>query len=253
MINGEAFKLYLSTVGVKGILAAARAKLQNRQGIFKVRRTGLRHPIYVRLPSSDILAFREVLLNEEYKTPVMSSPKVIVDAGANIGLTSVYFANIFPEARIFALEPEEENFQLLKKNVAPYAGIVPLSVALWDEAVDIQVVDPGLGSWGFQTKKVDPFSGSMESRKSVVKAITIQQLMNNFDIQQIDILKIDIEGAEREVFRDTCEWISRVNLLIVELHERLKPGCLRSFYNGSNGFDTEWQQGENIWLMRNSP
>jgi hypothetical protein len=80
--------------------------------------------------------------------------------------------------------------------------------------------------------------------------MTVDTIMREHGIDHIDVLKVDIEGAEREVFRDPSSWIDKVDTLIVELHERLKLGCNRSFYNGTNGFDDEWVQGENVYLTR---
>jgi hypothetical protein len=80
--------------------------------------------------------------------------------------------------------------------------------------------------------------------------MTVDTIMKEQGIDHIDILKIDIEGAEREVFRDPSSWIGKVDALIVELHEPMKPGCNRSFYSGSNGFDNEWLQGENVYRTR---
>ena len=80
--------------------------------------------------------------------------------------------------------------------------------------------------------------------------MTIDTIMEEHRIDFIDILKIDIEGAEREVFGDASLWIGKVDALIVELHEQMKPGCNRSFYNATNGFDEEWHQGENEYLVR---
>ena len=74
--------------------------------------------------------------------------------------------------------------------------------------------------------------------------------MKEQGIDHIDLLKIDIEGAEREIFRDPSSWIGKVDALIVELHERMKPGCNRSFYGGATGLDHEWSQGENVYLTR---
>ena len=71
-------------------------------------------------------------------------------------------------------------------------------------------------------------------------------------LDHVDFLKIDIEGAEREVFSDTSSWIEKVDSIIIELHEHLKAGCNRSFFCGSNGFDNEWLQGENVYLSRNN-
>jgi hypothetical protein len=76
--------------------------------------------------------------------------------------------------------------------------------------------------------------------------MTVDTIMKEQGIEYIDILKI----AEREVFKDTSSWIGKVDALIIELHERMKLGCNRSFYNGSIGFDDEWLQGSNVFLSR---
>ena len=83
-----------------------------------------------------------------------------------------------------------------------------------------------------------------------VVAITLDKIIKDYNLEKIDILKIDIEGAEREVFSNTSSWIEKVDSIIIELHERMKTGCNRSFYCGSNGFDNEWKQGENVYLSR---
>lgn len=84
----------------------------------------------------------------------------------------------------------------------------------------------------------------------VVEGMTVDKFMADYRLSRIDILKVDIEGAEREVFNDTSAWIGRVNSVIIELHERMKVGCNRSFYRGSEGSDHEWLQGENVYLSR---
>jgi hypothetical protein len=83
-----------------------------------------------------------------------------------------------------------------------------------------------------------------------VRGMTVDTIMKEEGIEHIDILKIDIEGAEREVFGDTSSWIGKVDALIIELHDRMKPGCSRSFYEGSKGFDNKWLRGENVYLTR---
>jgi hypothetical protein len=80
--------------------------------------------------------------------------------------------------------------------------------------------------------------------------MTIDKIMKNYSLSKIDILKVDIEGAEKEVFSDTLSWIEKVDSIIIELHERMKKGCNRTFYYGTNGFDNEWKQGENIYLAK---
>ena len=90
----------------------------------------------------------------------------------------------------------------------------------------------------------------MKNVCNTVQGITIDKILKTNSLEKIDILKIDIEGAEREVFMDSSSWIKKIDVLIIELHDRLKSGCSRSFYNGSNGFDDEWMHGENIYMSR---
>lgn len=210
----------------------------------------LKHHFVLRNHSSDVHIYKKVFMDNEYDFNVTKPPEVLIDAGANIGLASIYFANKYPNAKIIAIEPEESNFQLLQKNVEPYKNVVPLQAALWNENGKINLVDPGFGHWGFMTESNDGDKNSQGSQCHDVASLTIDKIMDDYGFDKINILKMDIEGAEKEVFSDSSKWISKVDALIVELHERMKKGCLRSFYNGSNGFDSEWQHGENIYLSK---
>jgi FkbM family methyltransferase len=248
MIRG--IRMYLSIVGFSGLLRATKAKVTNSMVFFKLDRPGYKHPLRLRIPSSDIPTYKQVFINQEYDFLTKTQPKVIVDAGANIGLASIYFANKYPGAKIIAIEPEASNFELLKENVAQYPNIVPIQAALWDKNEEIDVIDPGLGKWGFMTEKSDYSKTLTGNNCHAVSAMTVAKIMQDYNLSKIDILKIDIEGAEKEVFSDTSSWIEKVDSIIIELHERMKAGCNRSFYCGSNGFDNEWQQGENVYLSR---
>ncbi len=210
----------------------------------------IKYPFVLRNHSSDVPTFRQVFINSGYKFNVSKPPEVLIDAGANIGLESICFANKYPNAKIISIEPEESNFQLLKKNVAPYNNIIPVQAALWNKNGTINLVDPGLGHWGFMTDRISNAGSSFGSQCHEVKSITVGRIIDDYGLDTIDILKVDIEGAEKEVFSDSSAWIGKINALIIELHERMKQGCNRSFYNGSNGFDSEWQKGENLYLSR---
>ena len=240
---------YRRVTGLRGLVEAAKGKISQKQILVQVSRPGLRFPVFLRVPSSDPRTFDQIFVRKEYGFEVSRMPEFIVDAGANIGLTSIYFTNRYPEAKIIALEPEAGNFELLQKNVAPYENIVPIRAALWHKNETITLVDPGLGEWGFMTQGQN--SGeNLGSFRHDVPAMTVDTLMEEYGLPRIDILKIDIEGAEREVFQDSSGWLNRVDVLIVELHERMKPGCNRSFYRGSEGFDDEWVHAENVYLSR---
>jgi FkbM family methyltransferase len=241
---------YMNTVGPRGLMAVLGSKLSGSSDLFELKRDDCRHPFFLRTRSSDVPTYEQVFINQEYDFRVESQPQVIIDAGANIGLASIYFANRYPGAKIIAIEPELSNFMLLKKNVALYPQVTPVQAALWHRNEEIELVDPGGGNWGFMTETKGSAEIPAAKACHVVDAMTVDKIMDEFGLDKIDILKIDIEGAEREVFSDTSSWINEVNSMIIELHERMKVGCNRSFYCGSNGFDKEWQQGENVYLSR---
>ncbi len=209
----------------------------------------IKYPIYLRLKTSDMLTFVHVFLRGEYNVDIAKTPTVIVDAGANVGLTSIFYANKYPDAKIIALEPESSNFALLRKNVVPYRNILAVNKALWGENTTLEVVDPGLGKWGFQTRKRNDEETIV--RKGV-ESITIDKLMHDNLLSHIDILKIDIEGAEKEVCETAGAWIDKVGMMVIELHDRHTLGCSRSFYNATNGFDAEIHRGENVFVVRRS-
>ena len=246
----KTLKMYLRALGFRGFLKAINGKATNSIVFFRLSEKCCKFPVWLRIPSSDVHAYKQVFLNMEYDFYVERPPKIIVDAGANAGLVSIYFANKYMRAKIISIEPERGNFEVLKKNTAPYSNIIPVQAALWDANQMIDVIDLGLGKWGFVTESESskrPLTGSICHS---VRGMTINRIMENFNLAKIDILKVDIEGAEKEVFCDSSAWIDKVDCLIVELHERMKSGCNRSFYCGTDGFDNEWKQGENVYLSR---
>lgn len=250
MINS--IKHYFNIVGLKGLAIAIKGELTNTTTLFTKTREDCAHPIKLRLPGADVYTYQQIFIDEEYKFNADQTPKTIVDAGANIGLTSIYLSNKYPEATIIAIEPESSNFALLQENIAAYPNITAVQAALWHKNEKINLVDPGLGEWGFMTEDTDADAAEKikADTRHEVDAMTVDKIMQTFNLDHIDILKVDIEGAEKEVFADTSAWLDKVDSIITELHERMKTGSNRSFYNGSNGFQHEWQRGENVYLSR---
>jgi FkbM family methyltransferase len=243
-------KRYLRTVGMGGLFRTVVAKATAATPLYRLSRKDVPFPIFLRLNSSDVATYEDLFSKDDYHFAVQKPPATIIDAGANIGLASIKFANRWPDATIVAIEPEAGNFRLLKKNVAAYKNVIPVQAALWNRSGRIRIIDTGLGNWAFMTRAQSSPEVQAGSTEHEIQAMTMDELMDVYQLDTIDILKIDIEGAEKEVFADTSAWIEKVNAIIVELHEHMKSGCLRSFYNGSNGFDHEWKQGENVYLSR---
>ena len=83
------------------------------------------------------------------------------------------------------------------------------------------------------------------SRGNIVESTTLNQLIMDYDIPSIDILKIDIEGSEKEVFSHNTEWLEKVDLIFIEFHDRKKQGCRETFFKAIEGFVQEtYQKGE---------
>lgn len=247
----KALKLYLRVAGFRGLVSIIRSKITGTRTELEITSKEIKFPVYLRTLSSDISTYVQVFINQEYDFDVKKLPKNIIDAGANIGLASIYFSNRFPNSQILSIEPEKNNFELLKKNVAQYKNIIPIHGALWNQNKEIDLVDPDRGKWGFMTQGNNTNEESLGEKCHRIQGITVDEVMKKHDIQFVDILKIDIEGAEREVFHDASRWIEKVDALIIELHDRMKSGCNRSFYNATNNFDEEWYQGENLYVARN--
>ena len=240
----------LRTLGWWAAAREAGAWCTGQTVLHTVTRRDCAHPFRLRLPSSDVPTCRQVFVKDEYDFVTERPLRTIIDAGANIGLASIRFANRFPDARIVAIEPEAANFALLRANVAPYPNIIPVQAALWCSDGEIELVDPGLGHWGYM---VDAPAAATHLPTRVchrVRAVTVGTLIEAHGLGRIDLLKVDIEGAEREVFADTTGWIDRVDAIIVEEHDRLKPGCRGSVERGAAGFADRWQQGENLFFVR---
>ncbi len=191
--------------------------------------------------------FFNVLVCWEYDFLPVSSPAVIIDAGANIGLASIWFASKFPDARIIAVEPENSNYGLLERNVAPFPNVTPVHAAVWSHVGTLGVEAPDdWGPAGFQTREL-PDSHRPVQR---VPCLTITELMSEYDLKWVDLLKVDIEGAEKEVFGSPDEWIGSVGAIAIELHDRFEPGCSRSFFAAVTAFPVEQTCGENVFVAR---
>lgn len=244
------FRQYFNILGVLGTALAVLGKIRGKCLLVKVSHSEIRSPIFLRVPSTDVESFNKIFIRREYEFNVKAEPRVILDAGANIGLTAVFFANRYPDASIIAVEPEESNLEILRRNIGPYPNITCVPGALWDRNETIDLIDPGLGKWGFITRARKDSGQNRNNIVDQVQGMTVEAIMAEHSIDRIDILKMDIEGAEREVFQDCGKWIERTGAIVIEIHDHLKPGCEESVSSGTSGFYFKWQQGENFCLAR---
>jgi len=199
---------------------------------------GVKHPVYVRAHTSDEYIFRTIFVEDQYALDLAEHPSTIVDAGANIGLAAVYFANKYPGAGIVCVEPEPGNYALLEKNTAPYGNISLLQKAVWSKASSIRIEDIGFDNWGFVVKEVD------NDTPGSIAALSIQDILKTREVQHPTLIKVDIEGSEREVFAapDVHEWLNGCDVLIVEIHDRLQQGASRAVFEALLKYDFSYDQ-----------
>lgn len=164
----------------------------------------------LRTKGSDMLTFHEVIKEEIYKSVVenVQECSTIVDLGANIGLSSRYFSAHYPNARIVAVEPNPNTFELLKVNMEGRPNTKLLHAAVWDS---VRILSG--------TSAPDHFSAFTvkEDLNGTMQGIPMATILNICG-QQIDLLKIDIEGVETTVFEGNVDWLKRVRCLAIEFH-----------------------------------
>lgn len=195
-------------------------------GLTRLTLKSLRHPVWVSKDEFDEYIFREVILHGVYNQEYVRSlrdVRLVVDAGAHIGLAAVQFATWFPDAQIVAIEPSDRNVSVLRRNAAPYGNITVVHGALWSRSTNLKINNPDSNSTGFRVQ---------EAENGPIPGVTIPELMARFGRDRLDLLKIDIEGSEKEIFESsTEEWLPTTRMICIELHDWLRPGCAYAFYS----------------------
>lgn len=210
--------------------------------------------------SSDFKVCKQIFFNKDYELNKLSryeelinyynkcSNPIIVDAGANIGAASVWFALRFPLAKIIAIEPDKENFRLLSKNSNSFSSIVPYCGAISSRPGELYLKDPKDGAWGYLT------SDTSDESSIPVKAITIEDIFSEKISGNPFIFKIDIEGAEEDLFSRSSKIFDEFPLIIIELHDWLFPkkGKSQNFLKWHLSKNRDFVYiGENIFSISN--
>ena len=195
-------------------------------------------PFYYRANSTDSVILRQIFADKNYhlghlphhhnqlqqiyqglvqqgKTPL------IIDLGAHIGAASVYWANAYPQAQVIAVEPSADNLTLLRRNTGHYPAI-HIHAAAIGPMPHVTLTDPGLGPWAYRTQPLASPGVDAEVATAVptttLAALRAQHPGTPF------ILKVDIEGAEADLFHNPSPCLAEFALIVVELHDWLYPG-----------------------------
>ena len=144
----------------------------------------------------------------------LETPRTVLDLGSNIGLTMADFAYLFPDARIAGVELDAENVAIARRNVAPWSDrCAVIHAAIWSEDCEVTYDRRPGEAWGYHVGIDDP------SDPVIVTARTLDSVLDSvFPDETIDYLKVDIEGAERQLLAVGGAWTERVRTLKIETH-----------------------------------
>jgi FkbM family methyltransferase len=196
-----------------------------------VRLPGLVHPVWIRPGTSDVATFDEVFLSREYDLPFADfAPRHILDLGANVGYASLYFISRWPGASILAVEPALANLILLKRNTSRYLGVATLHGAVWSQPAQLSFENPQADANAFRVSDSGHAGGD-----APIRAYTVAQLLDQLGCARGALVKMDVEGAEAEILRGDVSWLDRVDVLVIELHDRLAPGCGEALFAATAG------------------
>ena len=240
------FHRYVARYGMWGG-AHTLARAICGRGLVLIPLPELQESILLRRHTSDVAAFEQVFIDREYDLPIGDlRPKFIIDGGANVGCASVFFAEKFPQASIWAFEPERSNYEILEQNGKRFDNITTMKAAIWSSDTYVEIQNPNDEKWAFRVQQ------AANDGLSRIQALSIPTILKMAGADRVDILKLDIEGAERDLFDETsAQWIHRVGVIIIELHDWIRPGCSDALSIATCGLKWERSQiGENAILIR---
>jgi FkbM family methyltransferase len=209
-----------------------------------------KYPVVVRLRgSSDMEVFGPIFVAEEYACiGEISSPKLVMDLGANVGYSSAYLLSRFPSAAFVAVEPDPDNFKQCRENLAPYGNRVRLVLGgVWSDRSRLVLSRPTFGDgreWAAQVRESDG-----EDDEATVEGWDIPSLLELAGQEQIDLLKVDIEGSESHLFGSNfSSWLPKVRNICIELHG---ADCRDVFFNALKNFEYELGFSGDLTICRN--
>jgi FkbM family methyltransferase len=200
-----------------GIISAPDGKTM------EVRLPGAPGTLKLRKGTADENIFYQIFLKNECEQVFEIEPARILDCGAHIGCAAVYFARRFPKAEIVCIEPEPGNFALLQQNTAPYSQIRCVFGALTARGGErVRIANPEGPTYHYRVQS---------SSAGEIMSHSIEDLMSQSSWSHVDLLKLDIEGSERDVLAESRNWLKDIDVLVVELHDDIVPGCSKALYS----------------------
>jgi FkbM family methyltransferase len=195
---------------------------------------------------------REIFTHNDYYLEFDHQNPVIIDAGAHIGLTTLYFKRLYPSAKIWAVEPQPENYSLLKKNCTEnlLEDVITLHAALTEGGTTTQLHhDATQIHWNSTASRfAHAWNGQQTTETIEVPALQLSKLIQTIIHQPIDLLKMDIEGSETAVLHEAARFLHSISNMIIEFHPRARHSyeSIEKLLS-SKGFSVEyWRHGQEV-------
>jgi FkbM family methyltransferase len=240
------------------IRLAAKIRPLARHALKKMRLKGILHPVFLRPGTSDLNVYAHIFVSRGYAFPRKvyeqavrgfyedllrrSATPLIIDCGANIGLSSIWYAQQFPQAKIIAIEPEPENFRILSMNAAEYPNIQPMQGGISDRETRLALANVGDAPWAWETVEND--TGPIRSY-SIPALLAMQPARTT-----LMLVKVDIEGGEVALFRSNVDWVLDTPVIVFEAHDWLFQwrGTFHAVASALTRMPRDYvQQGENTF------
>jgi FkbM family methyltransferase len=166
---------------------------------------------------SDLLSFcpqwHDIFVKRTLDFRCANDAPRILDCGANVGLASLYFKRLYPGARITAYEADPALFAMLDTNLTTnsHADVERVHAALWTATGTLT-----FSCEGSDSGMIGSLPGAVDGRLTTVPSLRLRDILAR---EPIDLLKLDIEGAEDAVLEDCLDVLDRVHAIVMDLHE----------------------------------
>lgn len=203
-------------------------RLPGRHSVIELDCPTLGPGVFLRMASMDLATYEEIVGLREYDSAaehIVSATRV-VDLGANIGLSVRYWLSKWPGCEVVAVEPDPANVLMLRRNT----DTLPVTVV--SAAVSTQ---SGMGFLGAGSVSN---SHRLAAKGVAIRSLSIPDVLAARGWDEIDLLKVDIEGEERPLFANAASWLPRVRHICVELHDDYTS---ETFLKNLNSYDGRWE------------
>lgn len=229
---------YLELILHIGFIPATTYKLYNQLSIKKPLKVHLLgNDITIRTMTHDLGVARSSLGDEFAALGGLLDKDfdgLIIDAGGYIGTAALKLAALYPNAQVVSIEPATENYDILTQNIKNTKNITAIKAALVPvSGEDIVLSNRSTGEWGYtivDTPSDNPDATEIEK----IKTITLSEIRAMHGQKEIGIMKLDIEGGEKELMQRDAASLNEIYAIFVELHDRIVDGCSDTFKNFSS-------------------